>query len=138
MNDINECKPVPYSITAMINKNDSVTIQEYEKRGNRFYDVTTRINGVVKFIGRYYKELDPINIAYKNGKVIIYSSRVNEKTGVLEVNKIYSLYNVEDDVMYSCNTNEAIKEFNSMLKFNIKNDEVLHRSDVEKIRRYKK
>ena len=40
--------------------------------------------------------------------------------------------------MYSCNTNEAIKEFNSMLKFNIKNDEVLHRSDVEKIRRYKR
>ena len=66
MNDINECKPVPYSITAMINKNDSVTIQEYEKRGNRFYDVTTRINGVVKFIGRYYKEFRCLQASLKN------------------------------------------------------------------------
>lgn len=138
MYDINECKPIPYSLTIKINDKDSVSIQEYEKRGNRFCDVTSKINGVVKFIGRYYKELDPISVAFRNGKVIVYSSRVNEKTGVLEVNKIYSLYNVEDDVMYSCNTNEAIQEFNSMLKFNIKKEEMLHRSDVEKIRRYKK
>ena len=128
-NDINKPQ-LKYEPTIIrIDDKNYVSISEYSKRGNSFYDVIFNNNGKEVFIGRYNKILDNVKVMYNNGKILVYSDIKNNL-----IIKVYSLYDILDDTHYSLSEVEALQLFNPDLDTSfLKNkDRSVVRTDVEK------
>lgn len=137
--NINVPKQIGNPEVLEIGENIYVSTTLYEKRGNRFYDVSFINKDKEFFIGRFDKEDSSIKIDYKDGKILIYLDSFNRECEKMVITKVLSLYDILDDVTYACTEEEALKLFDSNMDANyLKNkNNIIVRSDVEKRNRLK-
>lgn len=121
----------------MINNSCYIGVQLKEKRGDKFFDVLLIDNDKEIFLGRIMKELENLRILINNNKVLIYSSMFDSITKEMQINKVYSLYDIDDDLFYSCTELEALNMFDSNININylLNKNNNISRSDVEKKKR---
>lgn len=118
---------------------ESATIEKglYEKRGNQFYDIKLKLQDKEIFLGRFNKTFDRINTKYKDGKILIFNEKfINDGMKIVIV---LSLYDIADDIFYSCTEEEAIQIFDPSIDCsNLKNkNRNILRTDIEKLKRIK-
>ncbi len=116
-----------------------ISINEYKKRLDTFYDVVLNNNGNEIFIGRYMKTDKELIVYYNNGKILVcneeYISSINDKA----ITNVFDLYDIVDDIFYSVSSAEALEIFNPNLSSDfLKNkDKQIVRNDIEKKHRFK-
>ena len=122
-----------------INSEAFVQINDCEKRGNKFLDVIFNFNGKEFFLGRFNKTFDKLSVKYKDGKIIIFYEEISKQTNQMEIVEILSLYEIIDDMFYSCTQKEALELFDKLIdSSHLKNPyKKIYRSDVEKKLRLK-
>lgn len=132
-NMVNEKKLKYKAEIVNINENNYISVSEYEKRGNSFFDVVFNNNGKEIFIGRYNKELKKINVKYNNGKILVFTNDFIKDKGVF-ITDVLSLYDVLDDTFYSVTKLEALNVFDPTIDSSyIKNkNKLIVRDDIEK------
>ena len=135
--NINVLKKIGLPEILKISENIYISIQKCELRGNKFIDVMLNNKGEEKFLGRFINENNRVCVKYNNGKILIYFDKFVD--GKMQVEKIYSLYDVLDDTFYSLTELEALNLFDEKRDATyLKNKNNLTvRSDLEKIKRIK-
>lgn len=110
----------------------------YEKRNTKYYDVILNIDNKETFLGRFVKEFYKIKIKQKDGRILIYNDRINASKKSYEIIKVLGLYDILDDVFYSCTEEEALNLFDNKLETNFleNKNNLIVRSDVEKRKRF--
>lgn len=137
--NINVPKQIGSPEVLEIGENIYVSTTLYEKRGNRFYDVSFINKDKEFFIGRFDKEDSAIKIDYKDGKILIYLNSFNRECEKMVITKVLSLYDILDDTTYACTEEEALKLFDNNIdtKYLQNKDNLIIRRDVEKRNRLK-
>jgi len=120
-----------------ISEDAFIEIKEYEKRGTRFHDVIFKLKEKEIFLGRFIKIYNTVKANYKDGKILLYHEEYNEKNKEMNIIKVLSLYNILDDIFYSCSEVEALNIFDPLLDSSgLKTpDYLIYRSDLEKRKR---
>lgn len=138
--NINSVKLIYESDNIKIGENAYIKISLCEKRINRFYDVVLCLKDKEIFLGRFDKDDNCVGAKYKDGKILIYKDEFKKQTGKLEIIEVLSLYEVADDTFYSVTEKEAIELFDNTINstFIKKKNNVLHKTDIEKIKRLQK
>ena len=123
--------------TIKISENLTIKKGLYEKRGNAFYDISIVLLDKEIFIGRFPKDFNDIKIKYKDGKILVYYDELNEEYEKKIIIKVFSLYDIIDDVFYSCTEEEALTKFDDNIDTSyLKNrNNYIYRSDIEKTKR---
>ncbi|MBR6689981.1 MAG: hypothetical protein IKL65_01455, partial [Bacilli bacterium] len=101
---------------------------------NKFHDVIFSLKGKEFFLGRFNKTFDKINVKYKDGKIIIFYEEISKQTNQMEIIEVLSLYEIVDDMFYSCTQKEALELFDKTIdSSHLKNhDERIYRTDPVK------
>lgn len=133
----NEIKQIGTPDIYQINKTSYVGVQLREKRGNKFFDVLLINNDKEIFLARIRKELYNLKILVNNNKILIYSDEFDSINKKMQIIKVYSLYDIEDDIFYSCKEIEALNIFDDTIDNNylINKNNNIARSDIEKKKR---
>lgn len=125
-----------------IDQDKYIKKQMFEYWIRLYYEVVFVDNGSEKFIGEYEREDNRIEVAYSNGKILVYKNEYNFVQKRMCLTKVFDLYNINDDTFYACTEEEALNIFNSNLDSSFLNNKgnFLMRADVEKKKRllYKK
>ena len=141
---MNKNKKQDYSATALFNpkiieisEESFISIQLYEFRSNKFYDVILYNNGIKQFVGRFDEKDSIFEVAYNNGKILVYYSEFDEQSKKMCVSEIAQLYDISDDTVYACTEELALKLFDdNMDSQTLKNkDNSVIRIDKEKRKR---
>lgn len=137
--DVNEIKLIYNINTLKISEDAFIKIDLIEKRGNKFFDVILTLKEREIFLGRFDKTFDKINAKYKDGKILIFYEEYTKETEKMEIIKILSLYEIIDDMFYSCSEKEALELFDKNIDSSYLKDKdnKIYREDVEKNRRLK-
>lgn len=131
--DINTPKLLGPKEIIKIGEKAQITIGTYQKRNSVYQDVILELEDKDIFLGRFVTEEDKLVASYKNGKILI--GREKEENNITNITKVLTLYEVVDDMFYSCSEIEALNLFDSSIdSSNLKNKNTyMHRSDLEKI-----
>ena len=97
-----------------IDENNYIKKIDFEKRGNSFSDVIFNNNGKEIFVGRYILDTKNIKVLYREGKILVYSDKFIDGKG-MKITKVYTLYDILDDVCYSMSEKDLIKIFDPVL-----------------------
>lgn len=121
----------------LIDQGKYIKIQLFEYRSKLYYEVVFVNNGSEKFIGEYERDDNRIEVAYSNGKVLVYYNEYNTNQKRMCLSKVLTLYNIDDDTFYACTEEEALNIFNPNLDSSFLNDKenFIMRVDVEKKKR---
>ena len=115
---------------------DNLIIEKclYQTTGNTFYEVVLKTDKNEIFIGRFTKELNNLRVTYNNGKILVYYDNFIQEERQMKVIKVLSLYDILDDIFYSCTEEEALNIFNPNIDTNYLEDpdRYIYRSDLEK------
>ena len=136
--DINIPKLLEEPTIIEIGDASSIKVFYYEKRNTKYYDVILDANGKETFLGRYVREYNKVKAKYKDGRILIYNDIINASKREFEITKILALYDILDDVFYSCTEEEALNLFDNQLETNFleNKDNLIVRSDIEKRKRF--
>lgn len=74
---------------------------------------TLTINRKTMCLGKYDKEFDNIKAKYKNGKIMLYHSQLNNDDE--QIIKVLSLFELIEESFYSCTEEESLNEFDKSL-----------------------
>ena len=123
-----------------IGKDLYVSVAEYQKRGDSFFDIILHNKEKEIFIGRYSTDLHNINVMYNNGTILVYSRQFIKERNNNFIVKVHSLYDILDDVHYSLTEEEALTLFDPQLDTTFLKDKTKStiREDVEKKHRLMK
>ena len=137
--DVNEIKLIYNINTLKISEDAFIKIDLIEKRGNKFFDVILTLKEREIFLGRFDKTIDKINAKYKDDKILIFYEEYTKETEKMEIIKILSLYEIIDDMFYSCSEKEALELFDKNIDSSYLKDKdnKIYREVVEKNRRLK-
>ena len=98
--DINTPKLLCPKDVMKIGESAQITIGTYQKRINVYQDVVLELNDKEIFLGRFVTEEDKLVVRYKDGKILI--GREKQENNVTKMTKVLTLYEVVDDMFYSC------------------------------------
>lgn len=113
---------IVFKDTKKISDNSYVSIDLYELNRMNYYEVVYHNNDKEIFFGKYYKTDSLLNVAYKDGKILVYTTDYNRDTYKMEIVEVLVLYNIEDDLFYYYTEQDAIKAFDdSLATSNLKN-----------------
>lgn len=123
-----------------LSENVFIEIKRIKITINEFEDVILHNNNREIFLGRFGTYFDLLEAEYKDGKIMIYRSKINFQTKEKEITKILTLYEILDDTFYSVTEKEAMELFDQSMNSSFlgKPNESICRSDVEKKQRYEK
>lgn len=135
--NINEPKLLYSKDIIKISDSAFIEVGLYEKRKDVFYNVTLKLGSEEIFIGKFPKIYDSLEVKYKDGKILVYTNKFDSKAKAMKIIKVYSLYEISDDIFYSCTEEEALNIFDKNIDSSyLKNkDNLIYRTDVEKIRK---
>ena len=133
----NTIKPIGEPLIYLIQGNNFIKIQLFQKRQNQFYDVTFYNNDNEIFIGRFNNDYTNFRIAYNKGKILIYSDNSNEQDKTYAITQVISLYDILDETFYSLTPIEMLETFAPNLSnyYTNKDNKTIHRTDSEKRKR---
>lgn len=131
--DINTPKLLCPKDVMKIGESAQITIGTYQKRLNVYQDVVLELKDKEIFLGRFVTEEDKLVVRYKDGKILV--GREKQENNVTKITKVLTLYEVVDDMFYSCSELEALNLFDSSIdSTHLQNKgSYMHRSDLEKI-----
>lgn len=123
-----------------INDKMSIEVSEYYYRLNEYYEIVLKSDKYSFFLGRFYKIYDNIFVDYKDGKILISFKEFSAESNKMEIIKILSLYEIIDDLYYSCKEIDALELFDSEIdKKYLKNpNNYIYREDIVKKNKVKK
>lgn len=118
----NETKKIFNPDIINIDEDKYIEKQLVEFRQNRYYDITLYKDNKALFLGRFEYNDDLFEISVSNSKILIYSSYFDNNKKTLAINKVYVLYDINEDMNYACTELEALNLFKeSMDSSNLKN-----------------
>lgn len=122
----------PYVVK--IDDNNFITISEYTRRLDAFFDVVFNNNGKEIFIGRYKKDYDNVRAAYNEGRILVYTDKYIPEYRKDFPIKIHTLYDILDDFHHIITEEEALELFDSKLskEYLINKNNLILRTDAEK------
>ena len=133
--DINVPK-LQYQEIITIDDNFYIERNLCEKRNRLFCDVVLNVGNKKTFIGRFDRVDFEVKVAYYNNKILVYKDYFDKEENLTKIVDILSLYDIKNDIFYCCTTKEALKKFDKLLDSSkIKNDKLIYRVDVEKVKR---
>lgn len=117
-----------------IDDNNFITISEYTRRLDAFFDVVFNNHGKEIFIGRYKKDYDNIRAAYNNGRILVYTDKYVSEYRKDFVIKVHTLYDILDDLHYILKEEDALELFdpNTSKEWLMEKDNLMLRTDAEK------
>ena len=136
-NDINTPKLLQPLDVIKIGEDAKIVIGLYEKRGNKFYDVTLNLKDKQIFLGRFDKTFDFFKVLYNNGKILTCYENFDKDSGSIQILEVLSLYEIVDDTFYSCIEEEALTMFDPNIDASyLRNkNNLIYRTDIEKRKR---
>ena len=122
-----------------INDSSMIEIGQYRKLNDIYYTVVLKLKNKEIFLGKFSKDYSGFKVQYNNGKILIYTDIFDRESYSFKINRVLSLYEILDDLFYSCTELEALEIFDPTIdKSFLKNkDRSIFRNDSEKKRRNK-
>lgn len=113
--DINIPKKIGQPEIYNINRNLYIQIQNFKKRNVEYSDVflIDKKHKNEIFIGRFIEPISKVKASYNDGKILIYHDEYNSELRCDVVTCVLLLYNMVDDINYSCSEEEALIIFDN-------------------------
>ena len=122
-----------------INDSSMIEIGQYRKLNDIYYTVVLKLKNKEIFLGKFSKDYSGFKVQYNNGKILIYTDIFDRESYSFKINRVLSLYEILDDLFYSCTEFEALEIFDPTIdkSFLENKDRSIFRNDSEKKRRNK-
>lgn len=103
------------AIKIIIDDNNYISVQLFEKQRIKYYEVTFINNEKQIFLGKFYKEDYLFNVSYKNGKILIHNDEFDHGLAQMQIKEVLALYDIIDDIFYYCTEENAVKIFDETI-----------------------